>query len=453
MRRYRQTTRGIPVSVCVSPSFRPTFGHETRMARDVRLLTRGLTLASLALIVAGRAAARAGRPAAHDERTASGRATRGDTRGSRYSPLDQIGADQLQLARGRVALQDRLARPSPRVQARGHAAGRRRRPLHDGRNEPRRRRARRGRPARRAGCIARTKDRAAPRRPASSPGAASRIGPTAAKNESSTSRPAIGSSRSTRRPARRFRASARTAPSISRPTSTRRSCPISSPAKSDSRARRSSAATSIVIGAAFREGTAPKSFKNNKGYVRGFDVRTGKRLWTFHTDSAEGRARLRHVAERLRRVHGEHRRVDAGHDRRRARARLSAGRVADRRLLRRASSGQRSLRREPRLSRPAHRREEVALPDRASSDLGLRSLRRADSRRHHRRRQSDQGRRRADQAGHSVRLRSSHRKAGVAVRGEAGREGRGAGRVVFADAADSDQAGRRTRRTARRSTT
>ena len=39
----------------------------------------------------------------------------------------------------------------------------------------------------------------------------------------------------------------------------------------------------IVIGAAFREGTAPKSFKNNKGYVRGFDVRTGKRLWIFHT--------------------------------------------------------------------------------------------------------------------------------------------------------------------------
>jgi quinoprotein glucose dehydrogenase len=39
----------------------------------------------------------------------------------------------------------------------------------------------------------------------------------------------------------------------------------------------------VIIGASFREGTAPKSFKNNKGYVRGFDVRTGKRLWTFHT--------------------------------------------------------------------------------------------------------------------------------------------------------------------------
>jgi quinoprotein glucose dehydrogenase len=39
----------------------------------------------------------------------------------------------------------------------------------------------------------------------------------------------------------------------------------------------------IIIGAAFREGMTPKSMRNNKGYVRGFDVRTGKRLWTFHT--------------------------------------------------------------------------------------------------------------------------------------------------------------------------
>jgi quinoprotein glucose dehydrogenase len=46
----------------------------------------------------------------------------------------------------------------------------------------------------------------------------------------------------------------------------------------------------IVVGAAFREGTAPKSFKNNKGYVRGFDVRTGKRLWTFHTVPQKGEA-------------------------------------------------------------------------------------------------------------------------------------------------------------------
>jgi quinoprotein glucose dehydrogenase len=39
----------------------------------------------------------------------------------------------------------------------------------------------------------------------------------------------------------------------------------------------------IVVGAAHRAGTAPPSKANVKGYVRGFDVRTGKQLWIFHT--------------------------------------------------------------------------------------------------------------------------------------------------------------------------
>ena len=44
----------------------------------------------------------------------------------------------------------------------------------------------------------------------------------------------------------------------------------------------------IVIGAAHREGGAPKSKTNVKGYIRGFDVRTGKRLWIFHTIPLKG---------------------------------------------------------------------------------------------------------------------------------------------------------------------
>jgi quinoprotein glucose dehydrogenase len=44
----------------------------------------------------------------------------------------------------------------------------------------------------------------------------------------------------------------------------------------------------VIIGAAFREGMTPKSMRNNKGYVRGFDVRTGKRLWIFHTIPIKG---------------------------------------------------------------------------------------------------------------------------------------------------------------------
>ena len=44
----------------------------------------------------------------------------------------------------------------------------------------------------------------------------------------------------------------------------------------------------VIIGAAFREGGSPKTYRNNKGDIRGFDVRTGKRLWTFHTIPRKG---------------------------------------------------------------------------------------------------------------------------------------------------------------------
>jgi len=39
----------------------------------------------------------------------------------------------------------------------------------------------------------------------------------------------------------------------------------------------------VIIGAAHKPGGVPVSKTNVKGYVRGFDVRTGKRLWIFHT--------------------------------------------------------------------------------------------------------------------------------------------------------------------------
>jgi quinoprotein glucose dehydrogenase len=44
----------------------------------------------------------------------------------------------------------------------------------------------------------------------------------------------------------------------------------------------------IVMGAAHREGGAPRSKSNVKGYIRGYDVRTGKRLWIFHTIPMKG---------------------------------------------------------------------------------------------------------------------------------------------------------------------
>src|SRR3989454_2746360 len=46
----------------------------------------------------------------------------------------------------------------------------------------------------------------------------------------------------------------------------------------------------VIIGAAPLPGGAPKSPKNEKGFIRGYDVRTGRRLWIFHTIPHTGAA-------------------------------------------------------------------------------------------------------------------------------------------------------------------
>jgi quinoprotein glucose dehydrogenase len=44
----------------------------------------------------------------------------------------------------------------------------------------------------------------------------------------------------------------------------------------------------VIIGAAHLTGGTPRSFKHEKGFVRGYDVRTGRRLWIFHTIALPG---------------------------------------------------------------------------------------------------------------------------------------------------------------------
>jgi quinoprotein glucose dehydrogenase len=44
----------------------------------------------------------------------------------------------------------------------------------------------------------------------------------------------------------------------------------------------------VVIGAAHTAGNVPKTRDNVRGYVRGYDVRTGKRKWIFHTIPKKG---------------------------------------------------------------------------------------------------------------------------------------------------------------------
>jgi hypothetical protein len=113
----------------------------------------------------------------------------------------------------------------------------------------------------------------------------------------------------------------------------------------------------IIVGAAHRSGGVPRSRMNIKGYVRG--------------DPAAGRVRQRFVGKGFVELHRQHRRVGPDFGGRGTRPRLSAGGVADGRLLRRASAGERSLRREPRRGRSAHRSAQVAFPARASRHLGF----------------------------------------------------------------------------------
>ena len=44
----------------------------------------------------------------------------------------------------------------------------------------------------------------------------------------------------------------------------------------------------VVVGAAHRGGSSPRTKENAKGYVRAFDTRTGKQLWIFHTIPSPG---------------------------------------------------------------------------------------------------------------------------------------------------------------------
>ena len=46
----------------------------------------------------------------------------------------------------------------------------------------------------------------------------------------------------------------------------------------------------VVVGAAHLSGGSPRTKENVKGYVRGFDVRSGKRLWIFHSIPQPGEA-------------------------------------------------------------------------------------------------------------------------------------------------------------------
>jgi len=198
----------------------------------------------------------------------------------------------------------------------------------------------------------------------------------------------------------------------------------------------------VIVGAAHKEGSAPISMRHVKGYVRGFDARTGKRIWIFHTIPKPGEYGFEtwdndswsytgntgvwaqiSVDEQLGLVYlpvelptGDY---YGGH-----------------------RPGKRIIRREPGGRRSRNRQAALALPACASRDLGYGYSLRADPRRHHGERQGRKGSCTADQAGFSLRVRPRDRTACLADGGTAGSAIRRARRKDLADAAVSLQASR-----------
>ena len=176
------------------------------------------------------------------------------------------------------------------------------------------------------------------------------------------------------------------------------------------------------------------------GDVQAFDVKSGKRVWSFSPvpRGREGRRRGI-VGERVVADRGTHERVGAVQRRRSPRADLSAGEHAEQRLVRRRAKGKRSLRGIDRLPRREERKTRLVFPDRASRSLGLRPSRGAGARDGARRRTLARHRRRPDEDGISLRLRSRGRHADLADRGALGAGERRARRGGGAVAAVSDQ--------------
>ena len=328
---------------------------------------------------AGQATHRRRRPG----RRSNGVTYGGNLASHRYSPADQITKDNFNQAADRLAPQNGLSRSDAGHAVLRHAAGGRPRAVHHGRHAACRDRAQRRhrrdaldahrgrRPAWRSNAIRSGAGRGLSYW-ASADGADRRIiyvtpgyRLLALDAKTGVPIPAFGRGRRSRSEARR------------RPGSS-----TSIRARSASTPRRSSSATSSSLAPRTGRASAPRTMKNAKGFVRGYDVRTGRRLWIFHTIPKQGEFGYDTWLEGSAEYNG-----NTG-----AWAQMSADpelglvyrahRNGHRRLLRRSSSRQHALRRQHRRPRREDRPAQVALPDGASRRVGLGHPVRADAVRH-----------------------------------------------------------------------
>ena len=170
----------------------------------------------------------------------------------------------------------------------------------------------------------------------------------------------------------------------------------------------------IVIGPALTQGGTSPNKENVKGDVMAFDVRTGKKLWVFHTIPRKGEPGYETWLNGSAEYTGNVGRVGSVLGRRRAGIRVPRHRIADQRRIRRTSSRRQSVFRLAGLPRYQDRQDDLVQAAHSPRHLGLRHAGASDPARHQRRRTADQGRRPDGEDGVRVRVRSHERPAGVA---------------------------------------
>ena len=139
----------------------------------------------------------------------------------------------------------------------------------------------------------------------------------------------------------------------------------------------------VIVGSSFKEGMPVIDAQQHQGSCA--------RLRRAHRQAAVDlqhhppprRVRQRNVGERFLGHQRQHRRLDADHRRTKSSAWSTCRSRIRHRIIRRPPPRQQSFRRKPGLRGSENRPAQVALPDRASSDLGSRLVLGADPRRHH----------------------------------------------------------------------
>ena len=174
----------------------------------------------------------------------------------------------------------------------------------------------------------------------------------------------------------------------------------------------------VVVGNSHEQGYAQSRIENVPGDILAYDARTGEHKWKFNvipqSESEFGFDTWQNDAWDWTGDVSSWAPLSADMERRH---RLHPHQFADHRLLRRVQAGGQPVRHQHHRHRRRDRRSGLALPDGPPPDLELRPAERADPGRRHRRRPGSADGNPDHEAGHDLRLQPGDRRAGLADRG------------------------------------